>query len=260
MKKTLLILLLSGASALAQCPVARIAVSADGNMHDADDICASPMIVAMIGKTGNQAKLVHYDYANHYWQSTAASEEAMRTSVVDTASQWGGFSPVFFNATQQRDAAVAHLAAEINKSTADDPLVILGLGPQQTVGMAVAQSDKTRRGYVTLMSHSTWNDNHATKYGASEGLPSPLYSYTKIGTMGVKVLHMIDQNPGTNRPYSEYYWLRDSADPKLRWLWDRGVAAGKSTFDCSDAGVMYCYLTGDPTADPLKLKAFFSTP
>ncbi len=78
--------------------------------------------------------------------------------------------------------------------------------------------------------------------------------------MGVKVLHIINQNPGLSRPLSEYYWLRDSSDPKLRWLWDRGQAANKTWFDCSDAGVMYCHLTGDPTATPSKLKEMLTAP
>ncbi len=164
--KPLWILLLSCASAVAQCPAPRIAISSDGNWHDRDDISSSAIVVAMLGKTGNQSRLLHYEFADHYWVTSLTREEAMRTSVVDTASQWGGFGPVFFNGTRSRDAAVSHLVAEINKSTADDPLVIMGLGPMQTIGLAVAQSDPTRRGYVTLMSHGTWNDNHATLTGA----------------------------------------------------------------------------------------------
>ncbi len=240
---------------------ARIAISADGNWHDRDDICSSAMIVAMLGKTGNQERLVHYDYADHFWLSNANREEAMRVSVVETAKQWGGRFDlgVFYNSTQRRSAAVWNLVAEINKSTSDNPLVIMGLGPMQVIGLAVAQSDKTRRGYVTLISHSTgFNETHVVEAGASEGLTGTLYTYDKIGEMGVKLLHIIDQNPGINRPYSEYYWLRDSDDPKLRWLWDRGQAAAKTTFDCSDAGVAYFVLTGDQAADPAKCQSMLA--
>ena len=259
--KAFSLLLFTCASAMAQCPLPRIAISADGNWHDRDDICAAAIEIALLAKTGNQARLVHCDYADHYWQTDPTREELMRGSVVDTATQWGGFDPnVFFNATQALVAAVAHLTAEIDKSTAADPLVILSMGPMQVIGLAVAQSDTAHRGYVTLASHSPWNDNHATAAGPKEGLTGTCYSFNKIGTMGVKLLHIVDQNAGLNRPYTEFYWLRDSADPKLRWLWDRGQAAAKSTFDCSDAGAVYCELTGDPTADPTKLNAILTAP
>lgn len=259
--KRLGMLFLTCASAVAQCPSPRIAISSDGNWHDRDDICASAIVVALIAKTGNQSRLVHYNYADHYWQTDATREELMRVSTTETAKQWGGFDlTVFYNSAQALDAAVTHLATEINKSTAADPLVILGLGPMQVIGLAVARSDVAHRGYVTLVSHSTWNDSHATKYAATEGLTGSLYSYNKIGAMGVKLLHIIDQNAGLNRPYSEFYWLRDSTDSKLRWLWDRGLAAAKTTFDCSDAGVAYCELTGDPTASASKLREMLTAP
>jgi hypothetical protein len=259
--KALLIVLLTCASAVAQCPLPRIAISSDGNWHDRDDICASAVTVALIAKTGNQARLVHFDYADHYWQSDATREELMRVSTTQTATLWGGFDmSVFYNSTQALNAAVIHLVAEINKSTAADPLVILGVGPMQVIGLAVAQSDPAHRNYVTLVSHSTWNDNHATAAGPGEGLTGTAYSYNKIGAMGVKLLHIIDQNPRLSRPYSDFYWLRDSTDMKLRWLWDRGQAAAKTTFDCSDAGVTYCELTGDSTADPSKLQAILTAP
>ena len=261
MTKTLVILFLTGTSVFAH-PTARIAISSDGNWHDRDDISASAIIVAMLGKTGNQSRLVHYNYADHYWITNANREEAMRVSTVETAKQWNGFDlGVFYNSVRARTAAVSNLVAEINKSTADNPLVIFGLGPMQVIGLAVAQSEQSRRGYVTLMSHSAnFNDNHAVDNGASEGLTGTLYSYDKIGDMGVKLLHIINQNPGVAGPLSEYYWLRDSNDPKLRWLWDRGQAANRNWFDCSDAGVAYCHLTDDPTATPLKLKALLTAP
>ncbi len=89
--KPLLILFLTCALANAQCPSPRIAISSDGNWHDRDDICASAITVALLAKTGNQGRLVHYDYADHFWQTDAAREEMMRVSTIDTAAQWGGF-------------------------------------------------------------------------------------------------------------------------------------------------------------------------
>lgn len=86
-------------------------------------------------------------------------------------------------------------------------------------------------------------------------------------------------------PNSAYHWLRDSSDQKLRWLWCRSQSsnsggcaefsayaggAGKSTFDESDAGMLYwlihdgyqntvqdAELFGDQDATPAKLRTLF---
>ncbi|MGI9115156.1 MAG: hypothetical protein ACR2FX_09010 [Chthoniobacterales bacterium] len=268
MKFTLLSMVCSGvvlsSSPLlwAQDPLAstgRIAVSEDGNYHDRDDICSGALIVAQFAQAGAAARLVYYGYADHYWLSDPAREELMRQSVVNTATMWGGFNlGVFYNVTQQTSAAISALTAEINRSTSNDPLTIVAAGPMQVIGQALAQSESSRRAYVTVISHSTWNDTHAAEYGPKEGLSGPTYTFNELGQLGANVVHIHDQNAGLDKPYEQFTWLRDSGDSRLVWLWLRAQAAAKSTFDCSDAGMVYFALTGDDSATPAKLQALLT--
>ena len=156
------------------------------------------------------------------------------------------------------DESLDALAAEIDKSSASDPLWLLGAGPMEMIGRAISASDPSKRPFVTVTSHSTWNDTHAAlEHGG--------WSYAALESLGVILHHIKDQNEGLNEPYERYHWLRDSEDPRLRWLWDRGQVAGKSTFDESDAGMSYWLVTGgvsggDDHATPEKLRDFFAGP
>lgn len=107
----------------------RLAISSDGNLHDRDDICATAITIAAIAATGNSDRLAYYAYCDHDWGTDLARENLMRQSTFETAQLWGGFNlSVFYNARQQPSTAVAALVAEINKSSADDPLTILAVG------------------------------------------------------------------------------------------------------------------------------------
>jgi hypothetical protein len=102
------------------------------------------------------------------------------------------------------------------------------------------------------------------------------WTYNEILAMGVHGAHIVDQNARLVGPYTEYTWLRDSTDPKLRWLWCRSQnpvcpefslyapGSGLAFFDTSDAGMVYWLVTGglnggDQGATPAKLKALFTT-
>lgn len=45
----------------------RIAVSADGNHQDEDDIGGTPLTLALLAAADLKHKLVYYGYANHIW-------------------------------------------------------------------------------------------------------------------------------------------------------------------------------------------------
>jgi hypothetical protein len=240
----------------------RIAISSDGNYHDHDDICSTPIAIAILAKTGNASRLVWYEYSDHFWLSDPAMAADMKVSARNTAAMWGGFSAgIFHDGHRHTTRTVKALTNEINKSTAADRLTILAAGPEQTIGMAVADSNPGARQYVTVISHGYFNDYHATdptSNGAvAEGLTGPTYDWDTLGAMGVQRIHIPDQNANLNVPYDQFYWLRDSPDPLLQWLWQRGQVAGKSTFDCSDAGMTYYLIFGDQYGTPAKLKTLF---
>ena len=241
----------------------RIAISADGNEHDCDDITSAAMALALLAKSGNASKLVYFGHSDHIWStgtdgacSGGNREEAMRISSEETARVWGGFNlGVFINAKANTGAAVTALAHQINASSATDPLWIIAAGPMEIIGRALAASDPSKRQYVTVVSHSEWNDYHAEEPGHGT------WNFNELGSIvGASLKHIIDQNSRTRLNESHYTWLRQSSDRKLNWLWERHLASGLSPlFDPSDAGMIYWLITGatnggDETVTPEKFR------
>ncbi|GEM_PF-2996197 len=235
----------------------RIAVSSDGNQHDEDDICATPMSIAIFAVAGLKDKLVYYGHSDHIWDNNANQENRMIESAEGTIQRYAYNTTTtkVFNAFRQTNQAISALSAAIEASTEDDPLWLIGAGPMEVIGRAIKNATKGKQ-YVTVISHSDWNNKHAdTEHNG--------YNFSDFSGMGVKTKQIKDQNGGLNKPYSEFYWLRDSNDSKQKWLWDRGQAAGKNNFDCSDCGMAYWLITGginggDENGNPQKLKTFFT--
>jgi len=235
----------------------RVAVSADGNDHDRDDIGASPMELAMLAKAGSTAKskLVHFEYNNHIWSNySTAQKNDMTYSVLSAASRFGFSSSIFFSVIDNPTAAYNHLAAEINKSSSTNPLYILATGPMHTVCEAIKRSYSTRRPYVTVVSHSTWNETHSHNGSCT---------WSGIKTLGVKTIDIIDQNYprfATNT-YSDVSWLSTHPDANIRWVWSRMQISHIyfSAADVSDAGEMWYWLKNDQYGSFSKLKTYFGT-
>jgi len=259
------------ASVANAAPVAgRIAISSDGNKHDCDDLFATAVSVAILAKSSNASKLRYYGYADHIWASSGGCnggdrETEMRLSAYETAQKWGGFDlGVFINAKQNTAEAVRRLTALIDESSATDPLWIVAAGPMEVVGRAISASSPSKRQYVTLISHSMWNNDHADKPSPSESPTHSGWTFDEIGRLSPTVVmrKISDQNPDLHTTYSTYYSWRDSSDPKLRWLWDRGQVTGIDWPDCSDAGMVYWLVTGrgaDDTVTPNELLALFAS-
>ncbi len=241
----------------------RIAISSDGNDHDCDDIAATAMTIALLAKTGNASKLVYYGHSDHIWSSnlseacgTVTDREAeMRISSRGTAERWGGFNlDVFINARAETDAAVGRLVTQINASSSGDRLTIIAAGPMEVVGRAL-QGAGANKQHVTVVSHSDWNNNHSDNPEANDPPHSGwTWAEMQAAFTTATFTRIADQNTLLTVPESNYFWLRDSADPKLTWLWDRHVVADKNLFDPSDAGMAYWLLTGDQSATPTKLR------
>ena len=241
----------------------RIAISSDGNRHDCDDIFSTAVTIAILGKTGNADRLTYYGYADHVWSSETGCAEgnrelAMQRSAVGTALLFGGFDPsVFINARANRKRAIQKLTEEINASSPTDPLWILAAGPMHVIGTALNHAASSRRQYVTVVSHSKWNDWHATKPQGGES-PHTGWTWRKIRKMTSppRLVHLPDQNAELKARQWEFSEWRESVDARLRWLWTRNEATGLPAADCSDAGMTYWLATGRenraPSAEDVK--------
>ena len=147
----------------------RIAISSDGNEHDDDDWAATPLSLAMIAAKGLQDKLVLYTYSDHIWGSNQerpnkhgiSAYEHMRLSALGSKKWFGFHNSRFICAVDNAEIAYNAMRDVINASSAEDPLIIVVAGPMQVVGEALQRSNKEKRQYVTLLSHSQWNNRHS---------------------------------------------------------------------------------------------------
>jgi len=240
----------------------RIAISQDGNYHDRDDISDVGLACAILSKAGLAENVVYWGTSDHYWLTNTSQEAAMQTSIAGGANRFGPFpNAQFFNVRANHAAAVNSLRYAINASSEYNPLHILENGPAEVIGQAIQASHPSARKYVTVYSQSAWNDTHAKTAGPSEGLKAPYYDFKQFPSMGVNVQHIQDQNLLLSTTKDKFYWLRNSSDPDLQWLYSRNEVAfpfPETKFDCSGAGLVYYLVTGDPKCTTVKLRSFLT--
>jgi hypothetical protein len=121
--------------------------------------------------------------------------------------------------------------------------------------LGIEKSQPDKRQFVYCISHSRWNDGFASRYS---------FTHTKRSVIatGVNWVQIKDQNRLlSTSPYRQvaqpegwqpYHWMRDSADAKVKFLWERLQVSTRP--DPSDAGMAYFVLTGDEEATPEKLR------
>ncbi len=121
--------------------------------------------------------------------------------------------------------------------------------------LGIQKSDPANRQFVYCISHSRWNDGFASQYK---------FSYTKRSVIEQDVhwVQIQDQNrrlsfgrygqPSTPKEFAPYFWMRNSHDAKVHWLWERMLVSTRP--DPSDAGMTWFLVTGDEECDPTKLK------
>lgn len=251
-------------------PAGRLATDNDGNMHDRDDINSIGWELALIAAAGRTSDLVYVGYNNHYWQTsgsgTSGQQKDMTDSTTQAASDWGIPSGVLHNNMTDLTGSINALAAEIAASTSSNKLTIMAAGPMQVTGRALAQARATNPSalqYVTILSHSTWNNTHAAA-AQGEGLTdTPRYSFSDFGNsglaLGAKPVQLALEGRLDAATYASFSWAQNAADVRLQHLYQRGVVAGKQFFDCSDSGMTYYILIGVNNPFPIDYKNFFAT-
>lgn len=232
----------------------RVAVTADGNEGDRDDIGATSLTLFMLARAGMQYKLVHYDFCSGLHGNNTEDENEMIISALDGADKFGYSRSLFFNAYRDPDTAVNHLKDRINESSSGNKLSVILAGTMDVFKMAIELSDSSKIQYVTLINHSEYNcckpDNGAAK--------------AYVISRGVNWIDIPDQNGG-HSPIEGFktedmkYWTFLHKYRHGSWLYDRidivdDTDRWGETGDASDAGMMYYLLTGDEKGNVLKLK------
>lgn len=252
----------------------RILLSSDGNEHDWDDWAASAMTLALLASQGLQDNLTLYTYSDHIWGSNQrfanvngmSAYEHMRESVLRGADHFGFDRKKMLCAVDNAEVAYNAVRNQINNSSATSPLFIIAAGPMQVVGEGMKRAERSKLKYVTLISHSEWNDNHSDN-------PPPrfkswdIHSGWTLNEMieefddEAKFVHITNQNfsDGSYTPLQcrreEFDWLLSSEPRKESWEWlyrrlESCATKDNTIFDVSDSGMVVYLLTGEEHVTP----------
>lgn len=266
----------------------RIAISADGNNEpdnqhkwpraDPDDWGGTPVALALIAKYKQQKNLVHFSY-NNFINAPAHTQETnqMKIGVDGAIKYWNFPKNRFFDVSVDAQAALDHLAAEIQKSTQNNPLYFLHMGPAEFFYRAVKQvidaGHQESLKHVYVISHSGYNDNHLRR-GDPKFDKQKVAEADKHHTMAqvialsderIHYKRIKDQNAkwdahqlwNSEHNWQVWQWMKTHQDPSVKWLYQRMKQHPKKVADCSDAGLVYYLLTGDEDGSPSKLEALF---
>lgn len=255
----LIIVLLIGHQSASASAEGRIAVIADGNYRDTDDVCGTPVSMAILHSFDLADRLVHYSHSCDITPKgkdagqgqEAARERNMKISCEGTADRWGAFPNVvkYFNCKREYQSAVEDLTRVINDSSAKDLLYIIEAGEPDVIYDAMLAAEETKRGFTRIVTHHPNNDrgdqHDLTDIVALPGFPSR------------GVLRIPNQNGELMKDLKTWHWARDHSDCRITWLWDRGEIAQvkkwgyrgiRGSFDCSDAGMIWYWATGEKEA------------
>lgn len=237
-------------------PVGRIAIVADGNSPDPDDLGGTAISLALLRATGLEDRLVHYSHCcdivrvNRISEKAEVERHALMQSCCDvTARRWGGFDKLtFYDAKWELDATIKDLAKAIDLSTAEDPLWIVEAGEPDIIGFALEASSKEKHKYVKVISHHPANDD-----------AGDFYEWQQILDFGVEEVRIPDQNIKLKVKLDEWDWAMNHADSRIQQVWVQGKIAEiddvvrfqKGKWDCSDAGMILYWITGGNVNDGL---------
>ena len=230
-------------------PKGRIAIVADGNSPDPDDLGGTAVSIALLRASGLEDRLVHYSHScdivrvNRISEKAEIERHALMQSVCDvTARRWGGFESLkFLDAKWNMDETIKDLANTINASTAKDPLWIIEAGEPDIIGYALQASSKVKHKYVKVVTHHPANDD-----------AGDFYTWQQILDFGVEEVRIPDQNIKLKVDITKWDWARDHKDSRLQQVWlfgkmaevDDVVKFQKGKWDCSDAGMILYWITG----------------
>lgn len=262
----------SVATLLVRPPAGRVAIVSDGNSPDPDDIGAKAVMFGLLNGAGLRDRLVHVShscdldpFSNLGNQVIDAPNELRRQNKLHALTGEGiaFFGPFpnltdYYNCRTEQVAAVNDLRDAINASSANDPLWIIEGGEPDIIGYALQAATASKRQFVHVISHHPANDNSGD-----------YFTWQQILNFGVSEHQIGDQNVGLQVQISSglWDWAEDHARPEIAWIWDqlkyaeqdRVVGFQSNKLDCSDAGMLYWWITGasnggNNTSTPIEIR------
>ncbi len=236
-------------------PAGRVAIVADGNSPDPDDIGATAVIFGLLKGAGLNDRLVHLSHScdldpfqNPGNQTIDAANEKRRQDKLhqlcgEGISFFGPFPNLrnYFNCRTDQGAASDDLRRAIDASSASDPLWIIEAGEPDLIGYALESARPSKRQHVHLVSHHPANDNSGD-----------FFTWQEILDLGVTEHQIGDQNIGLKTAIPLWDWAKEHDTPGIAWIWkqlkyaeqDGVVRFQADRFDCSDAGLIHWWITG----------------
>lgn len=230
-------------------PKGRIAIVADGNSPDPDDLGGTAVSIALLRAAGLEDRLVHYSHSCDLVRNQNISEQAenerhalMQSACDVTARRWGGFeSLTFFDAKWHKKQTIKDLRDAINASSENDPLWIVEAGEPDIIGFALKAAQKSKYKYVKVITHHPANDD-----------AGDFYTWQQILDFGVEEVRIPDQNINLKVVIEQWDWAKNHSDSRIQWVWLQGKIAEidnvvkfqKGFWDCSDAGMVLYWITG----------------
>lgn len=254
----------------------RIACSADGNAQpdlqytgkynyaDPDDWGATPAALAMLAKKNLQVNLVHFSYNNFLPSPPHTTvRNYMKEGVEGAIKRWNFNKNIFFDVGTQQKQAIQHLKKEIEKSTKENPLYFINMGPSeflyQAIELVLKDGKEKTLSFVHILSHSNYNDNHLRR-------PNHHTIDQVIALSGnrVQFKRIKDQNKknnpnegwSSNHDWTVWNWLKTHQNEDIAWIWKSMKKHKEKRADISDAGMVYYLLTGDEDGNPSKFQTF----
>ena len=238
-------------------PAGRIAVVADGNSPDPDDLGGTSISLALLRAAGLEDRLVHYSHSCDLVRDNRISEKAekerhylMQIACDVTARRWGGFDHLtFYDALWQQQKTLEDLRNAINASTESDPLWIIEAGEPDIIVLALKISDKEKHKYVKVITHHPANDN-----------AGDFYKWQELLDFGVEEVRIPDQNIKLKVDLEGWDWAKNHSDSRIQLIHTIGklaevddiVSFQKGKWDCSDAGMILYWITGATTNNGLQ--------
>lgn len=230
-------------------PLGRLAIVADGNSPDPDDMGGTAVSIALLRAAGLEKRLVHYSHSCDLVVLQRISEIAekerhamMQTTCDVTARRWGGFEHItFMDAKWQTDQTIKHLTKAINASTSDAPLWIVEAGEPDIIGFALQAAQKEKLKFVKVITHHPANDN-----------AGDFFKWKDILDFGIEEVRIPDQNIDLKVDLEHWDWAKNHDDDRIELIWLMGKLAEvddvvnfqKGKWDCSDAGMVLYWITG----------------
>ena len=235
-------------------PRGRLAVVIDGNSPDPDDIGATPVMLALLQQTELNDRLVHLSHScdldpfKNKGRQIGPEDEVRRQNVLHKLSgngiqYFGPFDNLndYYNCRTHQDEARDDLVAAINASSKNDPLWIIEAGEPDLIGYALQKANPQAIRHVHVVSHHPAND-HSGDY----------FTWQEILDFGVIEHQIGDQNVALQTPIYHWDWAKNHDNAGYRFIWemlayaeqDGVVPFQTNKFDCSDAGMIYWWITG----------------